>query len=105
MLRPGAHVLRRSASELQVGLDPRHAVVLPDSPEVRALLDALAAPTGPRPEQQYDDRTLAALADSGLLVDLDVLLPLAPASTADQDVEAAEPPFSRADVAAPIFHH
>lgn len=100
MLRPGAHVLRRSASELQVGLDPRHAVVLPDSPEVRALLDALAAPTGPRPEQRYDGRTLAALVDSGLLVDLDVLLPLAPAPTADQDVEAVGRPVSRADVAA-----
>lgn len=100
MLRPGAHVLRRSASELQVGLDPRHAVVLPDSPEVRALLDALAAPTGPRPEQRYDGRTLAALVDSGLLVDLDVLLPLAPAPTADRDVEAVGRPVSRADVAA-----
>jgi bacteriocin biosynthesis cyclodehydratase domain-containing protein len=79
VLRPGTHVLRRSATELQVGLDPRRAVVLPDLPEVRALLDALRSPATGLSEAQYAAPTLAQLAGSGLLVDADVLLPLAPA--------------------------
>lgn len=72
ILRPGTRVLRRSATDLQVGLDPRHAVVLPDEPAVRALLDALATAAeidGPSP-------TLGVLDAHGMLVDADVLLPL-----------------------------
>lgn len=41
-LLPGTAVARRDAQHLQVGLDAR-AVVLPDNPEVRRLLDALQA--------------------------------------------------------------
>ena len=44
MLRPGTHVLRRGRGELQVGLDPESALVLPDSPVVR---DSLRLLTGP----------------------------------------------------------
>jgi hypothetical protein len=40
-----AVVLRRSADELQVGLDPRHALVFPEG--YRPLLDRLRAPTTP----------------------------------------------------------
>ena len=98
MLRPGTHVLRRSATELQVGLDPRRAVVLPDRPEVRALLDALSSPATARRESEYDGRTLALLADSGLLVDADLLLPLAPLGPSR--ARASAPLVSRADVAA-----
>ncbi len=100
MLRPGTHVLRRSATELQVGLDPRRAVILPDRPEVRILLDALRSPATGLSEAQYDDRTLALLADSGLLVDADVLLPLAPASPPPDDPGAVRQTVSRSGVAA-----
>jgi bacteriocin biosynthesis cyclodehydratase domain-containing protein len=75
VLRPGVHVLRRSAEELQVGLDPGRAIVLPDHPAVRQLLDALTSPAA-TPEPGYDEQTLLLLADGGLLVDADTLLPL-----------------------------
>lgn len=78
MLRPGTHVLRRSADELQVGLDPRRALVLPDRPEVRILLDALRSPASTVDPAAYDGRTLGLLAESGLLADADRLLPLVP---------------------------
>jgi bacteriocin biosynthesis cyclodehydratase domain-containing protein len=82
VLRPGLHVLRRSASELQVGLDPQRAVVLPDDPAVRSLLEALTSPADPllRPGR-LDERqngTLETLRTAGLLVDADLLLPLLP---------------------------
>lgn len=41
MLRPGAPVLRRDASTLQVGLDAPHRALLADSPGVRRLLGDL----------------------------------------------------------------
>lgn len=82
VLRPGVHVLRRSAEEVQVGLDPRRAVVLPDRPEVHALLATLTTPGEPLdPDRLPDDHqrsTLEALTAGGLLVDADLLLPLLP---------------------------
>lgn len=102
VLRPGIHVLRRSATELQVGLDPARAVVLPDRPEVRAVLDALRSPGRSAGEQEgYDGRTLELLADSGLLVDADLLLPLAPAPPGGKHGDSR---VSRADVAALAAH-
>jgi bacteriocin biosynthesis cyclodehydratase domain-containing protein len=75
-------VLRRSASELQVGLDPQRAVVLPDVPAVRALLAALTSPADPlfRPGRldELQSGTLETLRTAGLLVDADLLLPLIP---------------------------
>jgi bacteriocin biosynthesis cyclodehydratase domain-containing protein len=44
ILVPGAHVLRRDADTLQVGLDPAERVLLPDTPRHRRLV--LEAPTG-----------------------------------------------------------
>ena len=111
VLRPGIHVLRRSATEIQVGLDPRRAVVLPDRPEVRTLLDALRSPARVTADEEYDGRTLELLADSGLLVDADVLLPLAPARPGAGEAEGSLPArgalgrgVSRADVAAIAAH-
>jgi bacteriocin biosynthesis cyclodehydratase domain-containing protein len=75
VLRPGVHVLRRSAEELQVGLDARRAVVLPDTAPVRRLLDALATPAAV-PEDEYDRDAYAQLSACALLVDADTLLPL-----------------------------
>ncbi len=88
VLRPGTHVLRRGATELQVGLDPRRAVVLPDRPEVRALLEALANPAA-EPSQEYDAGALALLTDTGLLVRSGRLLPLAAGHRPGNDSYAA----------------
>lgn len=82
VLRPGLHVLRRSAKELQVGLGPERAVILPDTDEVRVLLDSLATPGSPSagaPDAPARD----LLEEAGMLVDDDLLLPLAPARTGE----------------------
>ena len=60
MLRPGVHVLRRSAEELQVGLHPDRALILPDLPAVRALLASLNSPAS-LPLEGYDARTIELL--------------------------------------------
>lgn len=91
ILRPGTHVLRRSARELQVGLDPRHALVLDDRPGVRDLLAALTCPGQPL---TYDGPELALLRDNGMLVDSGRLLPLVPG---DPDAQTT---LDRADAAA-----
>ena len=77
ILRPGSHVLRRGDGELQIGLDPRTAVVLPDDEEVRGCLDRLArqAELG----EYADRRILDLLEANGLLLDAGTLLPLIPA--------------------------
>lgn len=90
ILRPGTHVLRRSATELQVGLDPRHAVVLPDEPPVRSLLDRLATAS----EIDQPSPTLDLLAAHDLVLDSGSLLPLIPSGTTDSR------PVARHDVAA-----
>ncbi|MFZ5845928.1 MAG: hypothetical protein ACOYX5_00950 [Actinomycetota bacterium] len=76
--RPGVHVLRRDATSLQVGLDPARAVVLPDTPATRELLDALRSPAPTADPRSSDPGTLDLLSRSGLLVDTDRLLPLMP---------------------------
>jgi len=43
ILRPGLLVTRRDDRTLQVGLETRRRVGLPDAPEMRAALTALAA--------------------------------------------------------------
>lgn len=77
-LRPGVHVLRRDAATLQVGLDPARAVVLPDTPAIRELLDSLRSPASVTDRGAYDAGTLDVLTRSGLLVDADRVLPLMP---------------------------
>lgn len=77
-LLPGTGVHRRDATTLQVGLD-RPRVLLPDTPDVRRLLDLLSPgrPAGPRaglvaagaPADAPARRALRALAAAGLLVD------------------------------------
>ncbi|MBZ5740680.1 hypothetical protein [Nocardioides mangrovi] len=42
-LRPGLYVVRRDDRHLQVGLDPPARLVVPDRPDLRALLDDLVA--------------------------------------------------------------
>jgi bacteriocin biosynthesis cyclodehydratase domain-containing protein len=70
-------VLRRDAGHVQVGLDPGHALVLPDSAEVRALLAAVTDPAATL-GGEHDPAVRRRLLESGLVVDADTLLPLMP---------------------------
>jgi bacteriocin biosynthesis cyclodehydratase domain-containing protein len=80
ILRPGTHVLHRGAGQLQVGLDPESALLLPDSPAVRASLRLLTSSAdlheyvGPatvdllaRHDQLIDERDLMPLLTEGEL--------------------------------------
>lgn len=66
-LRPGFAPVRRDDRHLQLGLDPPCRAVLPDTAEVRRLLEALATGLTHRPVSLPARRTLAVLADAGLL--------------------------------------
>jgi bacteriocin biosynthesis cyclodehydratase domain-containing protein len=74
ILRPGTHVLRRGAGELQVGLDPDRALVLPDNAPVRESFRLLgvSADLG----EHADPGVVDLLAEHDLLVDERALLPL-----------------------------
>ena len=72
LLRPGTHVLRRADGHLQVGLEPTTAVVLPDSPAVRASLEGLDG----SPREAAGDDVVDLLESQSLLVDERVLMPL-----------------------------
>ncbi|MGN6132372.1 MAG: hypothetical protein ACTHOK_18690 [Nocardioidaceae bacterium] len=77
LLRPGLHPLQRGDGQLQLGLDPREAVVLPDTETVRRELDRLdgthawPAPAG----ASGGDVAAPLLRDLGLLLDERALLP------------------------------
>lgn len=66
VLLPGLRVLRRGPEEVQIGLDPRRAVVLRATDAVRRTLAVLAVAG---PADQADAGVLARLAQLGLLVD------------------------------------
>lgn len=73
-LRPGVRVVRRSASELQVGIGS-DALVLPDAPSVRLLLRGLADGAPPPHPDALDPaarHACAALTSHDLVVDADV---------------------------------
>jgi hypothetical protein len=76
LLRPGTHVLRRGDGQLQVGLDPRGALVLPDTADVRAALRGL---DGSERAATPDPATVDLLDRLGLVLDERSLLPLLPA--------------------------
>ncbi|MFC6287461.1 TOMM precursor leader peptide-binding protein [Nocardioides sp. GCM10027113] len=68
VLRPGLRVARRADGLLQVGTEPGLRVTLPDRPEVRSGLAALATGhPGPAPAGPWVD----LLRDRGLLLDAD----------------------------------
>jgi bacteriocin biosynthesis cyclodehydratase domain-containing protein len=69
ILRPGTHVLSRAPGEVQLGLEPRHALVLPDSEPVRRTLRLLAKPAERTAYAAEDTATLDLLARQGLVVD------------------------------------
>ena len=86
ILRPGTHVLRRGTGEVQVGLDPGSAIVLPDTAPVHASLRLLAASAD---LDAYDDQsTVRLLAEHALLIDEGDLHPLLGAGPAPQTVAA-----------------
>ena len=100
ILRPGTHVLARGTDELQVGLDPRSALVLPDSDEVRRSLALLAASADCR--DHTHPTTLALLERHGLVLDERALVPqlghagvAAPASAALARSAGSEAPARR----------
>ena len=69
ILRPGTHVLRRAPGELQVGLDPGSALVLPDSPAVRGTLRRISSAAQPVSGEDPDAGTVALLEEHGQLID------------------------------------
>jgi hypothetical protein len=71
LLRPGAGLARRDDHHLQVGVDPPHVAVLPDSDGVRRLLDELAAGGALSPLDEATTRALDTLVDVGLVVAAD----------------------------------
>ena len=74
ILRPGTHVLRRGAGEVQIGLDPRTALVLPDSAAVRDSLRLLG--TGSDLAAYDEAGVLDVLAGHDQLLDERELTPL-----------------------------
>ena len=98
ILRPGTHVLRRGNQELQIGLDPRRAVILPDDPQVRSCLELLSrsADAG-----EYDaPALLELLAANDLLLDGGALMPLIPGCREDRPGRGKRRPVPRAAVCA-----
>ncbi len=84
LLRPGAPVLRRDATTLQVGLHPPHVAQVPDAPEVRALLDSLRGGVSPDDLTPVAGRALDSLVAAGLAI------PGGPATTSDQTLVQAQ---------------
>lgn len=79
VVRPGAAVLRRDQTSLQIGIEPGRAVVLADAPGVRDLLDRLdGLHTRDAVLKTCVDRGLAAdtldrLVSAGVVVDADLI--------------------------------
>src|SRR5680860_1807611 len=96
ILRPGSHVLRRNDHELQIGLDPDQAVVLPEADEVRSCLSLMSRSA--QTTEYAGAETLDVLAAHDLILDSSALMPLIPSCGADQPV------VSRNDVAAPVSY-
>ena len=92
ILRPGSHVLRRNAHELQIGLDPDQAVVLPAADEVRHCLSLMSRSA--QATEYAGAQTLDVLAAHDLILDSSALMPLIPSCGSDQSA------VSRNDVAA-----
>lgn len=68
-LRAGYVVARRDDSHVQIGIDPPHRAVLPDTIEVRRLLADLVAGRATAPTTLPARRALADLIDAGLVDD------------------------------------
>lgn len=74
LLRPGVLVCRRGDGALQIGLDPGLALVAPDTPDTRRLLDGLREGRAPGPPDSLSPgaaRLAADLLGQGLVIDGD----------------------------------
>ena len=69
VLRPGVHVVRRDDRHLQVGVDLPGALVVPDDPETRRLLEDLRTGVSPATDSPAARRLLRDLLAHGLVVD------------------------------------
>jgi bacteriocin biosynthesis cyclodehydratase domain-containing protein len=98
ILRPGTHVLTRGAGELQVGLDPRHALVLPDNAVVRESFRLLGASADLT--EHADPAVVDLLTEHDLLVDEGTLLPLLASPELPRPATAALARTSGSSVAA-----
>jgi len=67
LLRPGLHVVRRDDRHLQIGLDPPWRLVVPDDPDVQAVLDDLSAGRQPSPTTAGGHRLLGDLRRADML--------------------------------------
>jgi len=85
-LRPGLQVVRRDERHLQIGLDPPWRLVVPDEPEIHALLDDLTAGRAAAPPE-----SAAAHAVLRDLDRLDMLIRPAPAQLPRVTVTGAPP--------------
>ena len=88
MLRPGVRVTRRDDAHLQVGLDPATAVVVPDTAEVRAQLNALCS-GAPVEQQRRTSDVWRALESKGQIVDADAYFHQLPKDLPTQRSRAA----------------
>ncbi|WP_372734861.1 hypothetical protein [Nocardioides sp.] len=66
-LLPGLRLVRRDEDHLQLGIDPPRRVVLPDRPDVRALVEALAVGRRPRRLSREAQLALSAIEEAGLV--------------------------------------
>jgi hypothetical protein len=67
LLRAGLHVVRRDDRHLQIGLDPPWRLVVPDDPDVQAVLDDLTAGRAPSPTTPSGHRVLRELRAADML--------------------------------------
>lgn len=103
ILRPGTHVLSRGAGELQLGLDPRGALVLPDSEPVRTSLRLLSASADL--EEHPDPSVVDVLDRHDLVLDERALIPLLAAGTAPVSPQATAALARSAGSTAPALRH
>jgi hypothetical protein len=66
VLQAGLRLVRRDAEHLQLGVDPPRAAVLPDTPEVRLLVDDLARGRPPGQLSADGRRALTRIVAAGL---------------------------------------
>ncbi|GAA4692662.1 hypothetical protein [Nocardioides conyzicola] len=90
LLRTGLHVVRRDDRHLQIGLDPPWRAVVPDEPDVQAVLDDLVAGRAPSPATAAGHRALRELHRADLLRPEPVAPPARTVSIAGDARPAAE---------------
>lgn len=96
VLAPGLRVVSRGPDELQVGLSPTDAVVLPRSPAVTEALDGLSTARMPTKDEPLG--VVGELLGHGLVVDANDLVPTGTAAPGDLASAARFDPAAFPDV-------